>query len=483
MEGGARIRALRHARNLAVGRAVHVFCPSAYLREIAIGWGLPEERISVLPNPAPVVPELPDREALRVAFGMSGLTLAFAGRLTLQKDLRLALDAIGRVASVSLVLLGDGPERASLESYATGCGLGDRVRFLGGGSRDTVLELFRAADGSLLSSAWENFPHTVVEALAVGTPVIATAVGGVPEVVQRRGERVARPARRRGGADGRDRAVRVRFRAACPSCGGGCPLRRGVRAGTAARTRRSGARQGGGGPTVSTPKRKPRVLFVSRSRYSLPLSDGLAKKWDAIGEELDYRVVGGARAGSAPSTDTFRLSTPSRPAVLDGALSQGRLPYRIRRQIKEFEPDVIVCADPFICAAALTARRLAGTSVPVICEVHGDWRTFTRSYGMGARRLLGVPADALAEAALRRADATRALSPFTSGLIEEVRGEPATASFATYSDLSAFVEHPVAPLPERRWRSSSACSRRTRTSTAWQRPGAGSQPSCRKPAS
>ena len=47
-----------------------------------------------------------------------------------------------------------------------------------------MLRLFRAADASVLPSAWENFPHTVVEALAVGCPVIATAVGGVPEVVR-----------------------------------------------------------------------------------------------------------------------------------------------------------------------------------------------------------------------------------------------------------------------------------------------------------
>ena len=46
-----------------------------------------------------------------------------------------------------------------------------------------MLRLFRAADASLLSSTWENFPHTVVESLAVGTPVIATRVGGVAEVV------------------------------------------------------------------------------------------------------------------------------------------------------------------------------------------------------------------------------------------------------------------------------------------------------------
>ena len=48
----------------------------------------------------------------------------------------------------------------------------------------TSSTLFRAADASLLTSSWENFPHTVVEALAVGTPVIATAVGGVPELVR-----------------------------------------------------------------------------------------------------------------------------------------------------------------------------------------------------------------------------------------------------------------------------------------------------------
>ena len=59
-----------------------------------------------------------------------------------------------------------------------------RVRFLGPLPREDVLKVFRAADAALLTSAWENLPHTVLEALAVGTPVVATAVGGVPEVVR-----------------------------------------------------------------------------------------------------------------------------------------------------------------------------------------------------------------------------------------------------------------------------------------------------------
>ena len=130
----------------------------------------------MLPNPAPPLPELAPRDELRRKFGLEGPTLVFAGRLTAQKSLGVGIEAARR-AGVSLVIAGDGPDRASLEALGYG-------RFLGPLSRHEVLELFRAGDASLLSSAWENFPHTVVESLAVGTPVIATRTGGVAEVLE-----------------------------------------------------------------------------------------------------------------------------------------------------------------------------------------------------------------------------------------------------------------------------------------------------------
>src|SRR5207302_11119900 len=105
-----------------------------------------------------------------------GPTLAFAGRLTAQKSLDAGIEAARR-AGVALVVAGEGPDRAALERLG-------HARFVGPLPRRRVLELFRAADASLLSSSWENFPHTVVEALAVGTPVIATRTGGVAEVVE-----------------------------------------------------------------------------------------------------------------------------------------------------------------------------------------------------------------------------------------------------------------------------------------------------------
>jgi len=183
LPGGPRVRALRSTRNAALRRARRVVVPSAYLREIALGWGLSADRVTVVPNPAPEVPEHPTREEARAALGIEGFALGTAGRLTAQKALGDALEAVGRVPGVELLVRGDGPERGPLERRAAEVGVADRVRFLGPGTRDDVVTLFRAVDAALVTSAWENLPHTALEALAAGTPVIATAVGGIPEVV------------------------------------------------------------------------------------------------------------------------------------------------------------------------------------------------------------------------------------------------------------------------------------------------------------
>jgi glycosyltransferase involved in cell wall biosynthesis len=181
--GDLRVRALRRSRDAALRRASRVISPSSYLRDMAVSWGVPPERALVIPNPAPDLPDLPTRDEARTALGIDGPTLAFAGRIGRQKALEVGLAAVAQVAGISLLVAGDGPEREEMERRAGELCLAGRARFLGALRRDKVLELFRAADATLLSSAWENFPHTVVESLAVGTPVIATEVGGVPEVI------------------------------------------------------------------------------------------------------------------------------------------------------------------------------------------------------------------------------------------------------------------------------------------------------------
>jgi glycosyltransferase involved in cell wall biosynthesis len=194
--------------------------------------------------------------------------------------------------------------------------------------------------------------------------------------------------------------------------------------------------------------RKPRVLFVGRTRYALPLPGWLQKKFDALDAEIDYHVLASAAPGAA-SEGRFELVQPARPRPLDGVLFHALLPFRVARAIRQHRPDAIVAEDPHIAAATLLGRRLAGRPVPrLVAEVHGNWRLGTRLYGSPARRLFAPLADALDSLAVRRADAVRALSPYTARLVEEVRGRPPDAAFPTYSDLSAFTG-PRKPLPQR----------------------------------
>jgi glycosyltransferase involved in cell wall biosynthesis len=182
-----------------------------------------------------------------------------------------------------------------------------------------------------------------------------------------------------------------------------------------------------------------RVLFAARTRYQLPLRPSLSLKWDALARSFDLRVVASS-VGSSAGDDTFRL----RPRTsLDGPRFWLSLPRRIRREARRFQPDAIVAQSPYEGAAALLAR----TGVPVVVELHGDWRTFGRLYGSPARRAIARGADAVGTWAVRRAAKVRAVSPYTAGLAREVGREPA-ATFPAFMDFAPFATPPV-PLPER----------------------------------
>lgn len=184
--------------------------------------------------------------------------------------------------------------------------------------------------------------------------------------------------------------------------------------------------------------------MVGRSRYALPLSESLAKKFDALSGRFELRVLG-TGTGSDPR---FHLHRPLPSRALDGFLFYALLPGRIARELRRFRPDAVLAQSPFEAAAALLARRLARTGTPVVVELHGDPATFPRLYGSPLRRLLAPALDRLAAVVIRRADAVRALSPFTVGLGRKQGVEPA-AVFTTFTDLTAFSEPPVQPLPER----------------------------------
>ena len=189
---------------------------------------------------------------------------------------------------------------------------------------------------------------------------------------------------------------------------------------------------------------KRRLLMVGRSRYALPLSPSLARKFGALSAELDVRVLGSSGGGRAQDP-RFRLVPRVRPRLLDGASFYARLPFRVARELRDFRPDAVLAQGAQETALVLLARALARVPTKVIADVHGDPASPTRLYGSPLRRALIPLADLLARIGLRRADGIRTISAYTSGVVRQAGAEP-TATFAAFMDLEPFLERPVAPL-------------------------------------
>jgi glycosyltransferase involved in cell wall biosynthesis len=186
------------------------------------------------------------------------------------------------------------------------------------------------------------------------------------------------------------------------------------------------------------------VLLAGRTRYRLPLTSALERKFAALGAELDVHVLAAAHRGSRRSDPRFTLVAPL-PA-LDGPLFHLRFPFLVARELRRRQPDAVLVQGAQETALALLGRRLARSDAKVILDLHGDPGSATRLYGSPARRLLSPLADLLARRAVRGADAVRTLSPFTSGLVRELGVEPA-AEYPAFMDLETFLERPPAPLP------------------------------------
>ena len=126
-----------------------------------------------------------ERTRRELGIGADEFLWLAAGRLAPAKDYPGLLRAFAALAGrrqARLLIAGDGPLRGELESRVDALGLAGRVRLLG--LRDDLPELYRACDALVLSSAWEGMPNVVLEAMASLTPVVATAVGAVPEMIE-----------------------------------------------------------------------------------------------------------------------------------------------------------------------------------------------------------------------------------------------------------------------------------------------------------
>lgn len=163
------------------GRAyapVGVFsCPSRFLMEKMRQGKVFPERLRHLPNFVAAA-EIEPKAA-------PGGGAVYAGRLSHEKGVDVLVEAVATTAGVRLDIAGDGPERARLEALAGDLGVADRVTFHGHVVTERLRELLRASCVAVIPSRWyENMPLAVLEAFAAGLPVIGTALGGIPELIE-----------------------------------------------------------------------------------------------------------------------------------------------------------------------------------------------------------------------------------------------------------------------------------------------------------
>jgi teichuronic acid biosynthesis glycosyltransferase TuaC len=169
----------------AAERAAGLVTVSAALREHLVNLGIARDRVSVLPNGVDLTLFCPgDRASFRTDLRLKGLVLLSVGNLIPLKGHDLAIEALSHLPEARLLIVGDGPERSSLQKRANHLAVADRVDFLGSMPQDALPKVYAAADVLILASRHEGCPNVLLEAMACGTPVIVSDVPGMREIVK-----------------------------------------------------------------------------------------------------------------------------------------------------------------------------------------------------------------------------------------------------------------------------------------------------------
>jgi glycosyltransferase involved in cell wall biosynthesis len=185
---GGKVERLRVMQTWYARRADLIIVPSQYLADLVTGWGIRREKVRLIPN-APTPSQVrPLRGQVRRELGLAEgeqavVTLA---RLAPWKGVDVLIRALAAVREqapkLRLLIVGDGDERAALERLAAP--LDGTVRFLGEVERERALAVLEGADILALCSAYEGLSHVLLEGMAAGKPVVASAVGGNLELVR-----------------------------------------------------------------------------------------------------------------------------------------------------------------------------------------------------------------------------------------------------------------------------------------------------------
>jgi len=172
------------ARNAEV-----ILVPSKYLKKIVSdGWGVDEYKIRVVYNALEETEVSISKEEAIKELHLSGEVLVSAGRLVPWKGLDVLIEVVALLSKekpgLNLVIIGDGPEKDTLEKKARNIGVSDRVLFTGALPKEKLMKYLVGGDLFVLNTGYEGFSHQLLEVMSVGMPVITTKIGGNPELVE-----------------------------------------------------------------------------------------------------------------------------------------------------------------------------------------------------------------------------------------------------------------------------------------------------------
>ncbi|WP_298824573.1 glycosyltransferase [uncultured Piscinibacter sp.] len=185
----ARLPGISARIRTAMAGAAAVITVSPGLRDSLLEIDPSVRNVSVLRNGVDTELFFPEAtDAAREAFGLGSAPLMLSvGNLVPEKGQLLAIEALTLLPGWELAIVGDGPQASSLKAAAQTLGVADRVRFMAVVPQARLRLLYAAADVLALTSLREGWPNVVLEAMACGTPVVATAVGAVGEMITKVG--------------------------------------------------------------------------------------------------------------------------------------------------------------------------------------------------------------------------------------------------------------------------------------------------------
>lgn len=177
-------------------RAAAMITVCEALKTEMVKFGMDASRITPLRNGVDLELFYPvDRGTTRKKLGLDRFTLLSVGYLDPRKGHEHIIRALAEMPDVCLMIAGSGPDRKKLEALSNALGVADRVTFLGPLPQDRLREYYGAADALVLASSREGWANVLLEAMACGTPVVASNVWGTPEVVRSPAAGVLMPSR------------------------------------------------------------------------------------------------------------------------------------------------------------------------------------------------------------------------------------------------------------------------------------------------